>query len=191
MRVALPLGGGQVLIGPFGALLLAQRVVEAERRRRLDGLPPPGWDSLRAAVEQAAEEARTLVTDTAKARREAQRADSARSPPLGTRSALARLTDLLPDGKGPLQRDLRILRPSGRAVIAGFERGVTDALPSLRATLGGVTGDVAAAFADRQRPSESPGPPCTATSMRPRRSSRHERLAARRLSCLAAKLYAS
>lgn len=40
--------------------------------------------------------------------------------------ALGRLTGMLPDWKGPRERDLRILRPAGQNVIEGFQTGLED-----------------------------------------------------------------
>ncbi len=57
---------------------------------------------------------------------------------------LRAVTDLLPDWKGPPAKDRRILAPNGRLVIRGFQAGITDQLPSLRAQLAGVTSDIPA-----------------------------------------------
>ena len=59
------------------------------------------------------------------------------------RDTLTNLTSRLPKWKGPLAKDERILRPAGQAVMAGFERGLQDAIPSVRATLGDVTSAMA------------------------------------------------
>ncbi|NGO71445.1 phage tail protein [Streptomyces boncukensis] len=60
------------------------------------------------------------------------------------RGTLGSLTDMLPDVKGPPEKDARILRPAGRLVMAGFSAGITDAMPALRAQLQSVTNQVAA-----------------------------------------------
>ncbi|WP_405016421.1 hypothetical protein OHV05_04360 [Kitasatospora sp. NBC_00070] len=52
---------------------------------------------------------------------------------------LGRLTDKLPDWKGPPSKDRRILTPAGRQVMAGFLDGIRDQLPALKQALNGVT----------------------------------------------------
>lgn len=61
----------------------------------------------------------------------------------GVRDTLGRLTDLLPDWKGPQDRDRRILRPAGRAVIDGFRAGLTDEIPRVESTLRSFTASMA------------------------------------------------
>ncbi|MFJ3834438.1 hypothetical protein ACIPY6_02855 [Streptomyces sp. NPDC090054] len=56
------------------------------------------------------------------------------------RSALSRLTGMLPDWKGPASLDARILTPAGISLIEGFQRGISAATPGLQAQLGGITG---------------------------------------------------
>jgi len=61
----------------------------------------------------------------------------------GVRDTLGRLTNLLPDWKGPQDRDRRILRPAGRAVIEGFRAGLTDEIPRVESTLRSFTASMA------------------------------------------------
>ncbi|HEY6117708.1 MAG TPA: hypothetical protein VI172_17270, partial [Candidatus Dormibacteraeota bacterium] len=58
------------------------------------------------------------------------------------KSTLGDLTSKLTSWKGPESVDKRILRPAGRLVIAGFQRGIADQTPGLRAQLQGLTGEV-------------------------------------------------
>ncbi len=57
---------------------------------------------------------------------------------------LKSVTGMLPDWKGPPDRDKRLLTPNGRLLMRGFQAGITDQLPSLRRQLAGVTGDIPA-----------------------------------------------
>jgi phage-related protein len=59
------------------------------------------------------------------------------------KNKLSSITNMLPDWKGPEQVDRRILRPSGRAVMAGFMGGIDDALPGLSRMLGNIAPSVA------------------------------------------------
>lgn len=58
------------------------------------------------------------------------------------RDMLHRVTDLIPSWKGPLDRDRRLLYPTGQALMAGLMGGITAQLPSLRGLLGGVTATI-------------------------------------------------
>jgi hypothetical protein len=74
----MPLGAGQVLVGPAGALYLARALAQSTRAARRDGIRPPAdVTELQAVLDTAAGEAQTLARETAKARREEQLADSA------------------------------------------------------------------------------------------------------------------
>lgn len=53
------------------------------------------------------------------------------------------VTNRIPDWKGPLDDDRRLLRPAGQAVLEGFRRGILDEVPAVERTLRGVTGDIA------------------------------------------------
>jgi hypothetical protein len=59
------------------------------------------------------------------------------------KNTLSKVTGLIPDWKGPMDVDKRLLAPSGAAIMGGLERGITSQLPSLRSTLAGVTDAVA------------------------------------------------
>ncbi|MDT0305059.1 phage tail protein [Streptomonospora wellingtoniae] len=52
------------------------------------------------------------------------------------------ITGMIPDWKGPMSVDMRLLEPSGAALMAGLGRGVEKALPGLRSTLQGVTREI-------------------------------------------------
>ncbi|WP_026923290.1 phage tail protein [Glycomyces arizonensis] len=55
---------------------------------------------------------------------------------------LSNLTDMLPDWKGPAERDASILRPAGRLVMGGFADGIADGIPAIRRSLEGLTSDI-------------------------------------------------
>lgn len=69
------------------------------------------------------------------------------------KSKLGAITSLIPDWKGPMSVDLRLLRPSGQAIMTGLVAGITDQLPGLHRTLADVTDSVAA-----HGPSAAPSP---------------------------------
>lgn len=58
------------------------------------------------------------------------------------RATLNNLTSMLPDWKGPAERDARILTPAGRSVIQGFQAGIAAQVPSLQRQLQGITGSM-------------------------------------------------
>lgn len=53
------------------------------------------------------------------------------------------LTDMIPDWKGPLPKDKRLLAPAGTAIMGGLIRAIDDERAQLRRTLGDVTQDIA------------------------------------------------
>jgi hypothetical protein len=55
------------------------------------------------------------------------------------RDTLSRLTSMLPDWKGPRERDEVILRDAGQLVIRGFDRGLRSQFPRVKTTLGDMT----------------------------------------------------
>lgn len=55
------------------------------------------------------------------------------------RSRLAEITNLLPDWKGPADKDATILNRSGRLVMQGFMDGISSQIPALARQLRGVT----------------------------------------------------
>jgi phage-related protein len=57
-------------------------------------------------------------------------------------STLRWVTSLIPDWKGPEEKDRKLLQPAGRAVMGGFMMGIERSLPDLRNLLGGVTGEL-------------------------------------------------
>ncbi|MEU7972153.1 hypothetical protein AB0B48_08925 [Micromonospora sp. NPDC049089] len=68
----------------------------------------------------------------------------------GIRSALGALqstlnyvTSVIPDWKGPPDRDRKLLEPAGSSIMGGLIRGIRGELPALRSELGGVTALVA------------------------------------------------
>jgi carbonic anhydrase/acetyltransferase-like protein (isoleucine patch superfamily) len=56
------------------------------------------------------------------------------------RDVLGRLTSMLPDWKGPADKDARLLYGAGKLVMGGFERGLRDSFGDVRRTLGDATG---------------------------------------------------
>jgi phage-related protein len=55
---------------------------------------------------------------------------------------LGSLTDMLPDWKGPAERDKTILGPAGEMVIGGFVDGLERAIPTVQRALAGLTSDI-------------------------------------------------
>lgn len=55
------------------------------------------------------------------------------------RDTLTSLTSMLPDWKGPKQKDARILTPAGRLLIEGFIKGIDGTTAKLRARLESIT----------------------------------------------------
>ena len=76
---------------------------------------------------------------------------------------LGELTSLLPDWKGPAQRDARILRPAGRKIIEGLDDGLADREPMIEKRLKRLTNDIgqyeAAAPGISRRPGVGAAPP--------------------------------
>jgi hypothetical protein len=58
------------------------------------------------------------------------------------RSTLGGITGMIPDWKGPAERDAKLLEPNGRRILQGLQRGIQRQVPALRAQLGAITGDV-------------------------------------------------
>lgn len=58
------------------------------------------------------------------------------------RATLGGVTAMLPDWKGPAERDATILTPAGRSVIQGFQDGIAAQVPSLQRQLQGLTGSM-------------------------------------------------
>ncbi|GAA3193941.1 hypothetical protein ACFO1B_03850 [Dactylosporangium siamense] len=56
---------------------------------------------------------------------------------------LSQLTNLIPDWKGPAQRDRTLLYDSGKLIMRGLVSGIDSQAPALRRTLAGVTNDIA------------------------------------------------
>ena len=55
------------------------------------------------------------------------------------RSRLSTITSMIPDLKGPPEKDARLLTPAGRSVMQGFMGGIASQLPALQRQLGGIT----------------------------------------------------
>lgn len=55
---------------------------------------------------------------------------------------LANLTNLIPNWKGPADRDARLLDPNGQLLIQGLMAGIDRQVPNLRAQLLGLTADI-------------------------------------------------
>ena len=60
------------------------------------------------------------------------------------------ITDHIPDWKGPIDKDRRLLYDQGRAVMEGFEMGLRDRFRSVEDALGEMTKKVGAAFANTE-----------------------------------------
>ncbi|MFJ9558046.1 hypothetical protein ACIRPH_29935 [Nocardiopsis sp. NPDC101807] len=58
------------------------------------------------------------------------------------RDKFSSVTSMIPEWKGPMRVDARLLEPSGAALMAGLASGVEGALPGLRSTLQGVTREI-------------------------------------------------
>jgi TP901 family phage tail tape measure protein len=56
---------------------------------------------------------------------------------------LGKVTDLIPDWKGPPSKDKKLLHQSGQWIMEGFAQGIDDTLPLVKKTLGNVTATVA------------------------------------------------
>ncbi|TXS22613.1 hypothetical protein EAO71_24230 [Streptomyces sp. ms191] len=55
------------------------------------------------------------------------------------RSRLSSITSMIPDLKGPPEKDAKLLTPAGRSVMRGFMGGISSQLPALQRQLGGIT----------------------------------------------------
>lgn len=55
------------------------------------------------------------------------------------RAQLSGITSMIPNLKGPPEKDARLLTPAGRSVIAGFQRGIAAQVPALQRQLAGIT----------------------------------------------------
>jgi phage-related protein len=55
------------------------------------------------------------------------------------RNQLGGITNMIPDWKGPAQRDAVLLKPAGAAVMDGFMGGVESRITALKRQLGGIT----------------------------------------------------
>lgn len=60
----------------------------------------------------------------------------------GVKTRLSNITDMIPNWKGPPQRDAVLLVDAGRSVMEGFEDGLVDSIPSVRRTLESLTGSL-------------------------------------------------
>jgi hypothetical protein len=67
----------------------------------------------------------------------------------GLESTLGWVTSIIPDWKGPLDHDRRLLMPAGEAIMSGLIRGIISQTPGLRAELMSITDLIAGSpFAD-------------------------------------------
>jgi hypothetical protein len=55
------------------------------------------------------------------------------------RDILSSVTNLIPDWKGPADKDAKLLHPAGNLIMQGLISGIQNQLPNLQGTLGGVT----------------------------------------------------
>lgn len=58
------------------------------------------------------------------------------------KSTLGGLTDMIPDWKGPEERDRKLLEPAGEMIIEGLVRSMTSGAGDVRALLQSLTGDI-------------------------------------------------
>jgi hypothetical protein len=58
------------------------------------------------------------------------------------RGLLNSVTGMIPDWKGPPERDSKLLRDNGRRIITGFRKGLADEIPKVKADLSGLTARV-------------------------------------------------
>ncbi|WP_435107356.1 phage tail protein [Nocardiopsis synnemataformans] len=58
------------------------------------------------------------------------------------RSKFSEITGMIPDWKGPMSVDLKLLEPAGEGIMTGLNRGIEKSLPGLRSTLQGVTREI-------------------------------------------------
>jgi phage-related protein len=58
------------------------------------------------------------------------------------RGTLGNITGMIPDWKGPAERDAKLLTPAGTKIMSGLMAGIAAQLPALRAQLGGITSDI-------------------------------------------------
>lgn len=61
------------------------------------------------------------------------------------KDALGKLTDIIPDWKGPASRDAKLLTPAGKKIIGGLVDGFRAEIPSVERVLGGLTTGIAQA----------------------------------------------
>lgn len=64
------------------------------------------------------------------------------------KNKLRELTNLIPDWKGPADRDRKLLTPSGRLIMRGLIAGIASQMPVVRAELAGFTTDLQRQFTD-------------------------------------------
>jgi phage-related protein len=57
----------------------------------------------------------------------------------GLQNILGWVTGMVPDWKGPAERDAKLLRPAGNLIMSGLIAGIRDQVGSLKGTLGDVT----------------------------------------------------
>lgn len=60
------------------------------------------------------------------------------------KSKFSSITNMIPDWKGPMTVDAKLLTPNGKAIMGGFMKGVDRSLPALRKQLGGITASIPA-----------------------------------------------
>ena len=72
--------------------------------------------------------------------------DGIRSKVGELRGLLNSVTGWIPDWKGPIDRDKKLLVPAGRNIMGGLMDGIGSQLPTLQLQLAGVTGAIPAAM---------------------------------------------
>lgn len=72
------------------------------------------------------------------------------------RSLLDQVTGWIPDWKGPLKKDKKLLQPAGREIMRGFIGSLKKQIPQVKATLEGVTRQVATSGGSMSGPRDNP-----------------------------------
>jgi phage-related protein len=58
------------------------------------------------------------------------------------KNTLSNITSLIPDWKGPMEKDKKLLEPTGEAIMGGLNTGIENGIPDLHDTLNTVTNNI-------------------------------------------------
>lgn len=67
-------------------------------------------------------------------------------------STLSGITNMIPDWKGPAERDATLLTSAGASIMQGLQRGIAGQIPALRAQLAGITTTIPSMVIDAPAP---------------------------------------